>query len=79
MSHGVHNEATITSALLRSFCYTLANIHHLHVILGMVLIFAVAAEAAKSQEPQRVENVGMYWHFVAIVWIILLPLLDIAQ
>jgi heme/copper-type cytochrome/quinol oxidase subunit 3 len=28
---------------------------------------------------QRVEAVGLYWHFVDIVWIFLFPLLYIAK
>ena len=27
----------------------------------------------------RVENIGIYWHFVDIVWIFLFPLLYIAK
>ena len=34
---------------------------------------------AKNQELHRVENIGIYWHFVDIVWIFLFPLLYIAK
>ena len=39
----------------------------------------VAAAAARNREMHRVENVGIYWHFVDIVWIFLFPLLYIAK
>ena len=37
------------------------------------------ADAAKNRELQRVECIGLYWHFVDIVWIFLFPLLYIAR
>ena len=37
------------------------------------------ATRAKNSELQRVENIGIYWHFVDIVWIFLFPLLYIAK
>jgi heme/copper-type cytochrome/quinol oxidase subunit 3 len=39
----------------------------------------VAADAAKGRELHRVELIGIYWHFVDIVWIFLFPLLYIAK
>ena len=39
----------------------------------------VAIDAAKGKDLQRVECVGIYWHFVDIVWIFLFPLLYIAK
>src|ERR1700686_3063505 len=51
----------------------------IHVLAGMIILLIVAADAAKNQELQRVECVGLYWHFVDIVWIFLFPLLYIAR
>ena len=62
-----------------SFYYTLAGLHGLHVLAGMIIMLIVAADAAKNQELQRVECIGLYWHFVDIVWIFLFPLLYIAR
>ena len=70
---------TITSNLFWSFYYTAAGLHALHVIAGMVIMLIVAASAARGQELHRVENIGIYWHFVDIVWIFLFPLLYIAK
>jgi heme/copper-type cytochrome/quinol oxidase subunit 3 len=39
----------------------------------------VAADARRQQHLGRVENVGIYWHFVDVVWIFLFPLLYIAK
>ena len=70
---------TISSNTFWSFYYTAAGIHGAHVIAGMVIMLFIAADAAKGKELQRVENVGLYWHFVDIVWIFLFPLLYIAK
>ena len=69
----------ISSGGFWSFYYTLAGLHALHVIAGMVIMLIVAADAAKNRELQRVECIGLYWHFVDIVWIFLFPLLYIAR
>ena len=62
-----------------SFYYTAAGLHAAHVIAGMVIMAFVAKDAAQGRELQRVELVGLYWHFVDIVWIFLFPLLYIAK
>lgn len=70
---------TITSHTFWSFYYTAAGIHGLHVIVGMLAMFIIAGDAKKGVDLQRVEAVGLYWHFVDIVWIFLFPLLYIAK
>jgi heme/copper-type cytochrome/quinol oxidase subunit 3 len=39
----------------------------------------VAWAARKNLELPRVELIGVYWHFVDIIWIFLFPLLYIAR
>ena len=75
ISHGF----TITANSFWSFYYTAAGIHALHVIAGAVIMAIIARDAAKNLELQRVELIGIYWHFVDIVWIFLFPLLYIAK
>ncbi len=75
ISHGY----TITANSFWSFYYTAAGLHALHVIGGVVIMGFVAAEAWKGRELHRVELIGIYWHFVDIVWIFLFPLLYIAK
>jgi heme/copper-type cytochrome/quinol oxidase subunit 3 len=70
---------TITSSTFWSFYYTAAGLHALHVIAGVVIMAFVAAEARRNLELHRVELIGIYWHFVDIVWIFLFPLLYIAK
>ena len=70
---------TIQSGGFWQYYYTAAGLHAFHVIAGMSVMAWVATTAAKNQELHRVENVGIYWHFVDIVWIFLFPLLYIAK
>jgi heme/copper-type cytochrome/quinol oxidase subunit 3 len=75
ISHGY----TISSAGFWSFYYTAAGVHASHVIAGMILMMWVAGQAKRNVELQRVELVGIYWHFVDLIWIFLFPLLYIAK
>ena len=75
ISHGY----TITANTFWSFYYTAAGLHGLHVIAGAIIMGFVAADAWRGEELQRVELIGIYWHFVDLVWIFLFPLLYIAK
>ena len=77
--HEITEGFTITSGLFWSFYYTAAGLHAAHVVAGMVIMFIVSLTAARNEELHRVENVGIYWHFVDVVWIFLFPLLYIAK
>jgi heme/copper-type cytochrome/quinol oxidase subunit 3 len=78
-THEIEAGFTISSNLFWSFYYTAAGLHGAHVIAGMVMMLFVAAAARRGEHLHRVENVGIYWHFVDIVWIFLFPLLYIAK
>ncbi len=69
----------ITKNAFWAFYYTAAGIHAVHVIAGAIIMVWVANSARKNSELQRVEYVGLYWHFVDLVWIFLFPLLYIAK
>lgn len=75
ISHGY----TITSNTFWSFYYTMAGLHALHVIAGAIIMGIVALDAYRGRELHRVELIGIYWHFVDVVWIFLFPLLYIAK
>ena len=75
----IHHGFTITTNGFWSFYYTAAGLHALHVIAGAVIILIIAAGAWAGRELHRVELIGIYWHFVDIVWIFLFPLLYIAK
>ena len=58
--------------------FTMTGLHALHVIIGIVAILWSKALIAKGKvTPDRavlLDNVGLYWHLVDLVWIFLFPL-----
>lgn len=70
---------TITANTFWSFYYTAAGLHALHVIAGMIAMGIVSIDVLRRKNLHRVELVGIYWHFVDVVWIFLFPLLYIAK
>ncbi|MGN6546325.1 MAG: cytochrome c oxidase subunit 3 [Aureliella sp.] len=55
--------------------FLLTGIHAIHVLIGLI-VFAIALTLELG--PARanlLENSGLYWHFVDIVWIFLFPLI----
>jgi cytochrome c oxidase subunit 3 len=65
--------------LMLVFYYVMTGLHAVHMIVGMGLLVWLVLRARNGElTPVRyiaVEVVGLYWHFVDIVWIFLLPLL----
>lgn len=65
------------------FYLSLTFFHFMHVILGMVILSAVALKAKRgaycAQEHTGVETGASYWHMVDLVWIILFPLVYIIR
>lgn len=65
-----------------SFYFLLTMIHFLHVLAGMVFIAHCLAQArAETGQPAyltKLENTGLFWHFVDLLWLFLFPLLYLA-
>jgi nitric oxide reductase NorE protein len=65
-----------------SFYFLLTMIHFLHVLAGMVFIAHCMARArAETGLPSylaKLENTGLFWHFVDLLWLFLFPLLYLA-
>jgi len=59
--------------------FILTGFHALHMIVGLclllVLMVMTAAGYFSSEDHGAVENIGLYWHFVDVVWVFLFPLL----
>jgi cytochrome c oxidase subunit 3 len=59
--------------------FAMTGMHALHMIIGVVLLFWLIRRANRgdfsSGYVAPIENFGLYWHFVDIVWIFLFPLL----
>ena len=55
--------------------FLLTGIHALHVIAGLVAFLILLTLKLGESHAGVLENVGLYWHFVGVVWFILFPLL----
>jgi heme/copper-type cytochrome/quinol oxidase subunit 3 len=77
--HEIGDGFTPVTGLFWSFYYVMTGLHALHVLGGMVAILAVRQALIHGRHAGRVELVGIYWHFVDIVWIFLFPLLYLAS
>ena len=61
------------------FYFAMTGVHALHMVVGVGVLAVLVVQALRGQYgPDRynmVEGLGLYWHFVDIVWIFLFPLL----
>ena len=61
------------------FYFILTGLHAVHMLIGMGLLVYLLVGARRgrfsSEHFTPVEVIGLYWHFVDIVWIFLFPLL----
>jgi cytochrome c oxidase subunit 3 len=62
-----------------SLYFGMTGLHALHMIVGAGLLLWLIMQARTGRFDANyntpVENIGLYWHFVDIVWIFLFPLL----
>ena len=55
--------------------FLLTGFHGIHVLIGLIIFACLLPMRLDSARSGLVENVGLYWHFVDIVWIFLFPLI----
>jgi cytochrome c oxidase subunit 3 len=65
--------------LFFSLYFAMTGLHAFHMIIGAGLLFYLIFEARKGRFTAEyntpVDLIGLYWHFVDIIWIFLFPLL----
>jgi cytochrome c oxidase subunit 3 len=79
---GVHEPHPIKwGNTFASIYFLMTGFHALHVILGIfmfaIIVWLGLANRLGAQHALVVENFGLYWHFVDLVWIFLFPLIYI--
>jgi len=61
-----------TSNVSASAFYTLTGFHGAHVAVGIIMLLsAVGFSFRKRLDAEAVEVLGLYWHFVDIVWVVI--------
>ncbi len=67
-----------TTSLFSSSFYTLTGFHGVHVTVGIIMLLAlvgmISRDRVTGERSEVVELVGLYWHFVDIVWIVIFTL-----
>ena len=63
--------------------FVMTGLHGLHVVAGMIVISWVMIRGRQGRYDASyftpVENVGLYWHLVDLIWIFLFPLLYLVK
>jgi cytochrome c oxidase subunit 3 len=58
--------------------YSMTGLHGLHVLIGLVVLFIMGTLILRGKVNEAhfipLENSGLYWHLVDIIWIFLFPL-----
>lgn len=58
-----------------SLYFTILTVHGIHVVIELLMVAVLFAQALMgAYSPRRflaVQNVGLYWHFVGAVWIVI--------
>jgi heme/copper-type cytochrome/quinol oxidase subunit 3 len=64
-----------TTNVAASAFFTLTGFHGVHVSLGILMLVSLFAMSVRGRLPveraETVEIVGLYWHFVDVVWILI--------
>jgi len=55
--------------------FLLTGFHAIHVLVGLIIFTYMLTVRLDRSRSYLVENTGLYWHFVDLVWIFLFPLL----
>jgi cytochrome c oxidase subunit 3 len=88
-SHGIYpgSDELLTKPdghiLFFSMYYLMTGLHVIHVLVGIVLLSIVLVMIIKnkirSDKYVLLENSGLYWHLVDLIWIFLFPLFYLIQ
>jgi cytochrome c oxidase subunit I+III len=70
---------TFTTNIASSSFYVTTGLHGAHVAVGLLITLYLLVRAYNGaylgeENAETVENFGLYWHFVDIVWLFLFPL-----
>ncbi len=55
--------------------FLLTGFHAVHVLVGLIFFGIMLTWNLNAASAAAIENIGLYWHFVDLVWIFLFPLL----
>lgn len=78
-SSKVHGGITPATNAFYSYYYFITFVHLMHVIAGVGFLAyfrtRARAQAGRAVFQRRLENVGLFWHFVDVLWLFIFALL----
>jgi heme/copper-type cytochrome/quinol oxidase subunit 3 len=64
-----------TTNIFSSAFYTMTGFHGAHVTIGIILLMSMFVASIRGRLPsanaEKLEIIGLYWHFVDIVWVVI--------
>jgi len=79
----VHEGLTVGTSPFGSSFFVLTGFHGAHVAVGVIMLLATAFMSfggkLRADGGMNVELVGLYWHFVDIVWIVIFTVVYLLQ
>jgi heme/copper-type cytochrome/quinol oxidase subunit 3 len=68
----VNDGLGFTTNVASSAFFALTGLHGVHVLVGVIMLLSVVALSfRRKMHAEAVEVVGLYWHFVDIVWVLI--------
>jgi heme/copper-type cytochrome/quinol oxidase subunit 3 len=71
----VEEGLTLRTSTFGSSFFVLTGFHGAHVTVGILMLLSLVgmdmAGRLKTEDARKVELIGLYWHFVDIVWIVI--------
>ena len=79
-----HNEGlSLSTNLFGTTFFVLTGFHGAHVSVGVLVLLSLLVMALRGRLTQaqslNVELVGLYWHFVDMVWMVIFTLVYLIQ
>lgn len=72
------NDLSKGEILFFGLYFVMTGLHAIHIIIGMIFIIITLNKVQKgtvhADRPSLLENAGLYWHLVDLIWIFLFPL-----
>ncbi len=70
-------EVSLSSSVFGSNFFTLTGFHALHVIIGIIMLGILLLLSFKGflKQSTLFQTIGIYWHFVDVVWLVVFTLI----
>ncbi len=79
----VHHGLKLSTSPFGSSFFVLTGFHGAHVAVGVLMLMAMffmsLTGRLRADEGMNVELVGLYWHFVDVVWIVIFTVVYLMQ